>query len=218
MKRFLKILLVFILVLGFSACGKSNTKKAEKVKVYVFEAGGCPYCEQEIEYLKSLDGLDTKFEIVQKELYVDHINWEAGKDFDLGVKVSNAFNEKGYNDATYQATPFVVISDIYASSGLNTDLAGVINTAYEEGDNDVVGSISNGKSYDIRKNETEIDKTFNAINKTYTINFIIVYVLLGLIFIYLFITRNKKNKIVKTNTNSNEEKIKKSTKQTKKKK
>ena len=194
MKKVLKLLLVFILVIGFTACGKESKNKAnEKVKVYVFEAGGCPYCEQEIEYLKTVDGYNTKIEIVEKELYIDHIEWQPGKDYELGAKVATAFNEKGYNDATYQATPFVVISDVYASSGLNISLANEINKAYEEGDKDIVDCLSKNDSCDIRKLETEMDKTINSIKKTYTINFIIIYVLLGLIFIYLFITRTKKN-------------------------
>lgn len=213
MKKVLKLLLVFILVISFTACGKaSKNNENEKVKVYVFEAGGCPYCEQEIEYLKSLEGYNTKFEIVQKELYIDHIEWQPGKDYELGIKVSNAFNEKGYKDATYQATPFVVISDIYAASGLNTSLLNEINKAYEEGDKDIVDCLSKGDSCNIRKLETEMDKTINSIKKTYTINFIIIYILLGLIFIYLFITRTKKSKeVIK-------EKKEKSVRNTKKKK
>lgn len=195
MKRFLKVLLVFILAISFTACGKAEKEKT-KVKVYLFEAGGCPYCEEEVNYLESLNGFGTKFEIVRKELYVDHIEWQPGKDYDLGAKVATAFNEKGYTDATYQATPFVIISDTYAASGLNYELEKEINKAYEEGDNDIVGCYIKGDSCSIRKYETEMDKTIDSINKTYTINFIIVYVLIGLIFVYLFITRRKENNVV----------------------
>ena len=211
MKKILKLLLVFILVIGFAACGKTD-KKEGKVKVYVFEAGGCPYCEQEIEYLNSLESLSSKFEVVRKELYVDHIDWEPGKDFNLGAKVATAFNEKGYTDATYQATPFVVISDIYASSGLNTNLEEVIKKAYEEGDNDVVECFTTKDSCDIRKLETETDKAINNIKKTYTINFIIIYVLIALIIGYLLYTRRNNNKTVVSEETPKKKTVKKASK------
>ena len=120
------------------------------VKVYVFEAGGCPYCEAEVEYLKGLESYGKKFEIVQKELYVDHVDWANGKDYDLGVKVAKAFKSAGFEDASYQGTPFVVISDIYAAAAYSTDLEEYINKAYDEGDKDAVTCIANGKENCIR--------------------------------------------------------------------
>lgn len=122
-----------------------------KVKVYLFEAGGCPYCEAEMDYLKNLDSYNKKFEVIRKELYVDHVNWENGKDYDLGVKVANVFNEAGFENATYQATPFVVISDLYAASNYNTSLEDIINKAYEEGDKDIVSCIANGNDNCLNK-------------------------------------------------------------------
>ena len=114
MKKFLLILftLLFMLPLTIFADGEEKAK----VKVYVFEAGGCPYCEAQTEYLKGLDGYNKKFEIVSKELYVDHVEWAEGKDYDLGVKVANAFLNAGFKDASYKGTPFVVISDMYAAA------------------------------------------------------------------------------------------------------
>ena len=64
MKKILN-LIVFFLVIGIVPVSAK-----EKVKVYIFEAGGCPYCEAEIEYLEGLDSYGEKFEIVRKELYV----------------------------------------------------------------------------------------------------------------------------------------------------
>ena len=116
----------------------------EKVKVYVFEAGGCPYCESQIEYLEGLDSYNKSFKIVKKELYVDHVDWEKGKDYDLGYKVANAFKEVGFEDASYQGTPFVVISDLYAAAGYSTSLESVIEEAYENGDKDIVSCIEKG--------------------------------------------------------------------------
>ena len=117
----------------------------EKVKVYVFEAGGCGYCEAQIEYLKGLDSYNEKFEIVEKELYVDNVKWEEGKDFDLGVKVVEAFNNAGYQDATYDGTPLVIISDIYAATTYTEDLEDYILYAYNENNSyDAVACIEDG--------------------------------------------------------------------------
>ncbi len=118
----------------------------EKVKVYVFEAGGCPYCEEEYDYLEGLSGYGTKFEIIKKELYVDHVDWAHGEDYDLGVNVAKAFQSAGFTDAKYTGTPFVVISDVYASTGYSTDLETYIDMAYEEGDKDIVSCIEKGNS------------------------------------------------------------------------
>lgn len=210
MKKFLKVFLVLLIAISFTACGKTD-KKNSKVKVYIFEAGGCPYCEQEIEYLNSLEDLDKKFEIVREELYVDHINWEPGKDFDLGVKVSNSFLDKGFVNATYQATPFIVISDLYASAGLDTNLLDIINKAYEEGDKDIVDCLSKNDSCDIREQLSDTDKKINGIKSTITINFICIYILIAGILVYLYLTR-KKEVSVKEET---PKKVKKTTKKKK---
>ena len=55
MKNIKKILIVLVAALVvFPFITKVNAAEpGEKVKVYVFEAGGCPYCEKELEYLKS---------------------------------------------------------------------------------------------------------------------------------------------------------------------
>ncbi len=120
--------------------------KDEKVKVYIFEAGGCPYCEMELEYLEGLDSYNEKFVVVKKELYVDHNDWAPGEDFIVGAKTALAFNDAGFSNAGYNGTPFVVISDLYASASYSTSLESVINEAYEKGDKDVVGCISAGKN------------------------------------------------------------------------
>ena len=58
----------------------------EKVKVYIFEAGGCPYCKLQEDYLKGLDSYNKKFEIVNKELYIDHIDWQRENITNLELK------------------------------------------------------------------------------------------------------------------------------------
>lgn len=138
----------------------------EKVKVYMFEAGGCPYCEKEEEYLKGLDGYDKTFTIVKKELYVDHVDWAEGKDYELGKKVANAFNSVGFEDATYEATPFVVISDLYAASAYSTSLESIINEAYENGDKDIVQCYADGKDNCLdylKKDTTSSSKNYTPI-------------------------------------------------------
>ncbi len=129
-------LLLMIPVLSISA------KEKSKVKVYIFEAGGCPYCEAEVEYLKKLDSYNKKFTIVRKELYVDHVDWEQGKDYALGKAVAEKFQKDGFSEASYTGTPFVVISDIYAAAAYSENLETYINKAYKEGDKDVVSQIA----------------------------------------------------------------------------
>ena len=140
-----KIKNILLLVFAFVLFGGLTNVNAEgKVKVYVFEAGGCPYCEAEIEYLQGLSSYNEKFEIIRKELYVDHVDWKWGQDYQLGKAVAEAFQSIGNSNATYDATPFVVISDVYASTGYSTNLESYIDAAYEAGDKDVVGCYANG--------------------------------------------------------------------------
>ncbi len=143
MKKSIKFLL--IVVISLIMIMPFEVFAAKKVKVYMFEAGGCPYCEAEEEYLKGLSSYGEKFELIKKELYVDHVDWAQGKDFELGKKVAEAFQKAGFENAAYNATPFVVISNIYAAASYSTTLEDVINEAYEKGDKDVVGCFESGK-------------------------------------------------------------------------
>lgn len=140
-KKLLSVLFTLLLLIPLGI----NAEEKEKVKVYIFEAGGCPYCEAEVEYLKGLEGYNKTFTIEIKELYIDHVDWKPGKDYDLGVKVANGFLNVGFTDASYQETPFVVISDLYAASAYSTSLESVINEAYEKGDKDIVSCYADGK-------------------------------------------------------------------------
>lgn len=151
MKRILGVVFILLCLLPIKIFAN------EKVKVYVFEAGGCPACEAQIDYLKKLDGYNTKFEVIEKELYIDHIEWKEGKDFFLGKQVADAFNEAGFSDASYQATPFVVVSDIYAASTYNNSLVNIIDRAYELGDKDVVGCYEKGKTSCGLEEKAELD-------------------------------------------------------------
>jgi len=157
MKKILGVLFALLLMIPVLGI---NAKEQAKVKVYVFEAGGCPYCEAQIEYLQKLDSYNKKFTIVRKELYIDHVNWEQGRDYELGKAVAEKFQKDGFKDASYQGTPFVVISNLYAAATYSTDLESYINKAYKDGDKDVVGSIAkkldveNVNRNDIGENES----------------------------------------------------------------
>ena len=65
------------------------------------------------------------------------------KDFQLGYDTAEAFTNAGI-PTELDGTPFVVISDLYASTGYNPDLESIIDQAYEEGDKDVVACVEAG--------------------------------------------------------------------------
>lgn len=152
------ILLLLILTIGLMPVVRAESK--EKVKVYVFAAGGCGWCEKQISYLKGLDGYNKTFEIVEKELYVD-TSWQEGKDYELGVKVVNLFEDACFQDVSYDGTPLVVISDVYAMTTYNTSLESYINEAYEKGDKDIVGCLSKGNNDCKITNSKCENNTFN---------------------------------------------------------
>ena len=81
---------------------------------------------------------------MKKELYVDHVAWEKGKDYNLGVNVVKAFNDAGFS-AGVDSTPLVIVSDIYANNGYNSSLESVILDAYEKGDKDIVACVEEGR-------------------------------------------------------------------------
>ena len=99
--------------------------------VYVFSAGGCPFCEEEMKYLRGLKYYNERFLVKEKELYVDHIKWEKGKDYELGYEVADLFKTKFGDDAKLRGTPYVVIGNVYAASGLNEDLETIIKDTYD---------------------------------------------------------------------------------------
>ena len=187
MKKFL------LFIIGLLCFLPMTVRAGEKVKVYVFEAGGCPYCEAQIEYLEGLDSYNQKFEIVQKELYVDHVDWAQGKDYELGVKVANEFYSKGFTDASYQGTPFVVISNLYAAAAYSQNLETVIDKAYEEGDKDVVSCIANNGENCLEGATNSGTATEEKKDNTETITIVILSVIVVGLIALIIITR-KANK------------------------
>ena len=170
MKKILVLLVISLLLIA-----PTESVMADKmVKVYMFEAGGCPYCEAEEEYLKGLSSYGTKFELIKKELYVDHVDWVPGKDFELGKTVAEAFKNAGFADAAYNATPFVVISNIYAAASYNTSLESIIDEAYEKGDKDVVGCFESGKTNCLKINNGTGDSSVGIILTIIVCSFILL--------------------------------------------
>ena len=130
---------------------------SKRVKVYIFGAKDCTWCEKEKEYLKGLASYGKKFEIVEKELLVISTQ-QRGEDYELGEKVANEFFSKGFTKASVNGTPFVIISDIYATTGYNTNLETIIDKAYDEGDKDAVSCIANNGKKCVRS-KTKITET-----------------------------------------------------------
>ena len=202
-KKLLSVLFTLLLLIPLGI----NAEEKEKVKVYIFEAGGCPFCEAEVEYLKGLEGYNKTFTIEIKELYIDHVDWKPGKDYDLGVKVANGFLNAGFTDASYQGTPFVVISDLYAASVYSTSLESVINEAYEKGDKDIVSCYADGKEDCLNHLAKEDNKVTNNDSATGANTWVVV--VMGLLVIGTIIVKSTidTNRIVEA-INSKNYKIK----------
>jgi glutaredoxin len=193
MKKIKRLLTVFLLL--FVVFGLAKVEAKDKVKVYIFEAGGCPYCEAQLEYLKGLKSYGKKFEIVEKELYVDHIDWKQGKDYALGKKVAEEFNKVGFTDASYQGTPFVVISDVYAISSYSESLESVIDEVYEKGDEDIVSCISKGNTDCLDHLKTEEAGTTSKSDNKVEVILLVVTIVLVSANIVLTILCFKKNNV-----------------------
>ncbi|MBR1385345.1 MAG: hypothetical protein IJ568_00795 [Bacilli bacterium] len=201
MKKFKSLL--FVLFAAFMMF-VPNVNAAEKVKVYLFEAGGCPWCEKETEYLEGLAGYNETFEIVKKELYVDHVNWEPGVDYELGYKVATLFQSAGFEDASYQGTPFVVISDLYAAAAYSTDLEAIINQAYEEGDKDVVSCVDNGGENCLEGGTLPVDDTEEKKEDDGTVGAVILLVLVaGFVGLMIYARKTNDTEEVKSSNDRN---------------
>lgn len=219
MKKFKSLL--FVLFAAF-VMFVPNVNAAEKVKVYLFEAGGCPWCEKETEYLEGLVGYNDTFEVIKKQLYVDHVNWEPGADYDLGYKVATLFKSAGFEDASYQGTPFVVISDLYAAAAYSTDLETIINQAYQEGDKDVVSCVANGGENCLEGGTLPVDDAKTKKEDDGTVGAVILLVIVAG-FVALMIYARKTNEVDEVKTlnekkhddNKEEYKVNKETKETK---
>lgn len=194
------LILIFCLMVMLPTCVFA-AKKKDLVNVYVFEAGGCGACSAELEFLKGLDTYNKEFRIVEKELYESVSTWAEGKDYKLGVSVANLFYNQGFTDAGYTATPFVVVSDLYAATGANrsNEFAKVIEQAYDEGDKDVVACVEDGKDDCLSKDAepviaptatTSTTTAANAGNQDGSpSNGLVLLVLVGIVVIIILLAR-----------------------------
>lgn len=189
-----KIMYILVALFGFIPL----IAKAEPVKVYIFEAGGCPACEAQINYLNGLDSLNKKFVIVEKELYIDHNDWEAGADYDLGLAVARAFKRAGFGKAGVKGTPFVVVSDLYASIGYDDELEKAIDEAYEQGDKDIVSCIASG-------NKDCLPSNFNI--KTVIIAVVAIVLVFGAIVVVTLLKENKASKVEEEKDDDNKDSL-----------
>lgn len=162
-KLFSYLFILLTAVMIVIPIGVKRVNAAEKVKVYVFEAGGCGWCAKQIEYLEGLESYGETFEVIRKELYVDNVSWEPGEDYYLGSDLADAFSAIGFENASISGTPFVVISDLYASASYSEDLESIIEEAYEEGDKDVVGCFERGENNCLPEPESDGTEIITAI-------------------------------------------------------
>lgn len=192
-KIFITILLAVMVVMPFAVKNvnaeetKTDTQETEetedkKVKVYVFEAGGCPYCEMQYEYLEGLEGYNKTFEVIKKEAFVDHNTWAQGADYNLAMEVADAFTNAGFTDAELSGTPYVVISNLYAVSAYSDSIESIIEQAYEEGDKDVVGCIERGEDNCMPEPEPDGSETVAAI---------VVCVAIVAVIVFAFVSRSR---------------------------
>lgn len=201
MKRCL--VLIFCLLVILPTCVFAAKKNKNLVNVYIFEAGGCGYCAQQIEHLKSLPSYNKKFKIVEKELYESTSTWKQGADYKLGSSVANLFYDQGFTDASITGTPFMVISDLYAATGYYTasKLEEIIDQAYKDGDKDIVSCVEKGKSNCLDKDAKPVvtpqpTTTSSTTTTARTLsdkekknNGVILIIVLGIAVVLMFISR-----------------------------
>lgn len=187
LNMFLSIFVIILTFVLFIMPVFVMADEKEPVKVYVFLAPDCGYCEKEIEYLESLETYNEKFVIVEKELFASIHSSQLGEDYELGEKVAEAFRNAGFRQANTSGTPFVVISDIYARTSYNDNLESVIEEAYEAGDKDIVKCIEDGNNECLPKSENNLSaKAMIVLSGS-------VIVIIGVIFAVALITNKKEN-------------------------
>lgn len=191
-----KIILFMLLINIF--CLSVRAEKHDLVKVYVFVSKSgihSDLSEKAIESLKGLESYGKQFEIIEKEAYVyssEYGDAEDGKDLELFKKVIEVYNNAGY-DYTYTQTPTAFISNEFIPGVDLKFVHEVINNAYENGDEDLVGCVERGENNcSVEKKEKNITST-NIIKKV----LIIIGIIFSLMICFLiyFVLESKKTKI-----------------------
>lgn len=189
-----KIVLFMLLINIF--CLSVKAEQHDLVKVYVFVSKNgihSDLSEKAIASLKGLESYGKMFEIIEKEAYTYSSKFsdvEDGKDLELFKKVIEVYNNAGY-DYTYTQTPTAFISNEFIP-GVDLELVNeVINNAYENGDEDLVGCVERGENNcSVEKKEKNITST-NIIKKVLVIIGIIFSLMIC--FLIYFILDNKRS-------------------------
>ena len=210
MKKFLKVLMIMILVaFPFVSVNAKTTKKAEKepINFYIFYGKTCGFCQKLHNYTATLEKdktINSKFRIVDYEVWYDENNSE------LMTKVGNYFN------FDVDGVPFYVIGDQYFT-GFSEEtspekIVQAINEEYSASDYvDVIAGIQDGSIKVSDSNNSE--KVYNENKKK---NDVVGYIILGItaaIVIAILFGRSSTGQYVATETE--EEKVEVSKKEEK---
>lgn len=113
MKKFLKLILIFLTFFAVNVKAEKLPTKTEheKVKVYIFKGDGCGFCAKAIEWFGNLDKkYDDYFEVVSYEV------WNDKKNARLAEKVALEMGTK------LDGVPFIVIGKEKYVSGFTEDV------------------------------------------------------------------------------------------------
>lgn len=169
MKKFLKVLIVMVLVVCpfVNVNAKTTTKAKDPINFYIFYGDGCGHCAKLHEYTAELEKnkkMNKKFKIVDLEV------WKNETNSNLMTIVGQYFN---YN---VDGVPFYVIGDQYFS-GFNEEtspekIEDAINKAYNNAEYvDIVAGIQDGS---IKVDTEAMTKETNKKNDT------VGYIILGI--------------------------------------
>lgn len=140
MKKLGKLLVFALLLFVPFMVYAEETKKAEKINVYLFRGEGCPHCAEAEEFFDSL----SKDEEYSK--YYKLVDFEVWYDEDNGKLMDDVAKELG---TEANGVPFIVIGEKYFSGYATTmdeEIKTSIKEAYENSDyKDVVSNIKKGK-------------------------------------------------------------------------
>lgn len=179
MKKFLKVLIVMVLVVCpfVNVNAKTTTKAKDPVNFYIFYGSGCSHCAELHEYTAELENnkkINKKFKIVDLEV------WSNQENSELMTIVGQYFN---YD---VDGVPFYVIGDEYFS-GFSSEsspekIEAAIDKAYNNSEYvDIVAGIQDGSiEVEVPTNESETDK------KNDTVGYIILGITIAVVVAILF--------------------------------
>ncbi len=163
MKKIIKLLTIVLLMFPLLVSSK------EKIKVYLFEQDGCPYCKSAKEYLSELNEEYIEyFELVEVNISKSVNNSK------LMVEASEELGEK------IESVPLIVIGEEYFSGfeektkKLVKDE--IIKQYEDESSKDIVGNIIEEKGYDVGSED--------SLNTGILIIFVVLVFIVGFFFMF----------------------------------